>query len=303
MKRWLTRFWSGLFPVPEVGALEALLARAAFAWALWYYFPVFMQHTAQPEPVGLAHWVDLTWLHDAGTFGAYRVVFAIALVAYALGLALPVSVAVVTIMHILPWTLHNSQGFTFHANQIMSLTLLAQTFTVWYLAASGRVGWVKPGTPVATWSLFNSQFAIATAYFISVCSKMIRSDGEWLQNSYYVALDFVKTMRQNYYSSLDPAYATDPPLVAWFMEHPLVAAGLFDFGVLLETVMILTIGHRLWAFVVGVLLIGMHLGIAQLMNLFFPTHLVMLVIFFVNAPFLIAAIVRRCSGKTAAGAQ
>ena len=67
--------------------------------------------------------------------------------------------------------------------------------------------------------------------------------------------------------------------------------------------MILTIGHRLWAFVVGVLLIGMHLGIAQLMNLFFPTHLVMLVIFFVNAPFLIAAIVRRCSGKTAAGAQ
>lgn len=301
MKNWLARFWNGLFPMPEVGALEAFLSRTMLAAALWWFFPVFIQHTAQPEPVGLAHWMDLTWLHDAGTFGAYRIAFAVALVVYALGIALPVSVAVITIMHILPWTLHNSQGFTYHANQIMSLTLMAQTFTVWYLAARGRAGWMQPGAEAAKWGLFNSQFAIATAYFVSVCSKMIRSDGEWLQNSYYVALDFVKTMRQNYYSSLDPAYATDPPLVAWFMEHPLLAAGMFDFGVFLETVMILAIGHRLWAFVVGVLLIIMHLSIAEMMNLFFPTHLVMLVIFFVNLPFLIAATVARFKGKRAAG--
>ena len=301
MKNWLARFWNGLFPVPEVGAVEAFLSRSMLAAALWWFFPVFIQHTAQPEPVGLAHWMDLTWLHDAGTFGAYRTVFAMALVVYTLGIALPVSVAVITIMHILPWTLHNSQGFTYHANQIMSLTLMAQTLTVWYLAARGRAGWAQPGPEAGKWGLFNSQFAIATAYFVSVCSKMIRSDGEWLKNSYYVALDFVKTMRQNYYSSLDPAYATDPPLVAWFMEHPLVAAGMFDFGVFLETVMILAIGHRLWALVVGVLLIIMHLSIAEMMNLFFPTHLAMLVIFFVNLPFLIAAIIARLKGKPAAG--
>jgi hypothetical protein len=51
---------------------------------------------------------------------------------------------------------------------------------------------------------------------------------------------------------------------------------------------------------VGVLLIIMHLSIAELMNLYFPTHLVMLVIFFVNLPFLIAAIIERARGKRAA---
>jgi hypothetical protein len=293
MKELALRFWRWLFPLPEVGALEAFLARAMMAYGLWYFFPVFMQHTGQPVPVGLAHWFDLTWLHDADTFALYRKIFAAALVIYAAGVALPVTVALITIMHILPWTLHNSQGFTFHSHQIMSLTLMAQTATVWWLAGRKTAGWLQPSSKTNQWLLFNSQFAIATAYFVSVCSKMIRSDWQWFQNSHYVALDFVKTMRQNYYSSLDPQYAVDPPLVAFFMEHALLAACIFSFGVVLETVLVLVIGQRFWGLVIGVMLVLMHRGIAQMMNLFFPTHEFMQFVYFINVPFLVAWMVGR----------
>lgn len=288
MKNILSRCWNAIFPVPEVGAIEATIARSLFAWAMWSFYPVFIQHTAQPEPVGLAHWFDLTWMHDNAAYGMMRSAFAVALIAYAAGVALPLVLPALAIMHILPWTLHNSQGYTFHANQIMSLSLLGQTVTVWWMAARKRAGWLHPTGEASSWLLFNTQFVIAAAYLISVCSKMYRSDGEWLQNSYYVALDFVKTMRQNYYSGLDPQYAVDPPLVAWFMEHPLTAAIMFDFGVFLEAFMILAIGSRKWTFLFGASLIVMHLSIAKLMNLFFPTHLWMLVIYWVNLPFLVS---------------
>jgi hypothetical protein len=211
-----------------------------------------------------------------------------------------VAVPLITLTHILPWTLHNSQGFTYHGNQIMSLTMIAQTATVWWLAGKKKAGWLQPSAETGRWLLFNSQFAVATAYFVSVCSKMIRSDWQWFQNSYYVALDFVKTMRQNYYSSLDPQYATDPPFVVFFMEHPMLAASMFSFGVVLEILLFFVIGQRLWGLVTGVLLILMHLGIAEMMNLFFPTHVFMLVVFFINVPFLVAWAVGKVWGKARA---
>ena len=57
-------------------------------------------------------------------FPVYRAVFFGLLLLYAAGFALPLTLPLLTLAHILPPTLHNSQGFTFHGNQIMSLTLV-----------------------------------------------------------------------------------------------------------------------------------------------------------------------------------
>ena len=156
MKNLLARSWDALFPLPSVSVPEAFFLRVLLAAALFWFFPTSVSWQTQPAPVGLAHWMDLTWLSQPGVFPVYRAVFLGLLLLYAAAFVLPITLTLVTFLHILPPTLHNSQGFTFLGNQIMSLTLLAETFAVWYLAARGRVGWVKPGTPVATWSLFNS---------------------------------------------------------------------------------------------------------------------------------------------------
>lgn len=364
MKSWLTRFWRGLFALPDVSPVEALVYRALMAMAVFWFFPAAVQHTAQPEPVGLAHWTDLTWLHGDGVMPVYRTVFLAALLLFVAGVQLPAVLPLVTLLHILPPTLHNSQGFTFHGNQILSLTLLGMSAAAVSLAVMGRanvlrslslpqfvvllavvlleaflgcwfierlhqaaigslftvasmkLGWVvapaaqgwvnwavfivvfaalcvipcglvrswredrSPGAAADAWSLLSAQFTIAAAYLISVFSKFIRSDGEWLMNSHYVALDFVKTMRQNFHSSLDPQFAGDPPgYILTMLENPVLTAVFFDIGVALEAFMILAVGSRLGTFAFGISLIIMHYVIAQVMNLFFPTHIAMLAIF------------------------
>lgn len=359
MKDLLVRLWSSLFPVPSVSAVEGWLLRALFAAVLLWFFPTMVQHARQPEPVGLAHWFDLTWLHDPTVFAVYRAAFFGLLIAFACGISLPVTLPLATLMHILPLTLHNSQGFTFHGNQIMSLILLGMAVTILYFAARGKAEilpgacggkWLaalvviaaealliffvekqyrltslfasfavtdaamvmslgnvaafgvamavciavpsmlvralsrdsRTGREVDSWLLLTAQFVIAAAYLVSVFSKFIRSDGEWLVNSHYFALDFVKTLRQNYYSSLDPQFAVDPPAhIVTMLKHPVLSAIFFDLGLALEALMIVVVGNRKWTFIFGVSLISMHIVIWNVMNLFFPTHIAMLAIFWV----------------------
>ncbi len=362
MKTWLTRAWDNLFPLPSVTARDAFILRLLLAVALFWFFPPFYLDARQPEPVGLAHWFDLTWISAPGVFAIYRAVFFFFLLLLVSGFALPVTLPLVTLMHILPATLHNSQGFTFHGNQIMSLTLLGLSVMSIWLATTRRMTLLPKSVPPARWALMllivaalsaalfyfekqyrltglgslvcaslgltslsadatgwvnlfvfipafialavvpsllmrgaesadffangwfllTAQFVIAGAYLISVFSKFIRSDGMWLFNSHYVALDFVKTLRQNYYSSLDPQYAADPPAyVVMMMNNPFFTAIFFDIGVLLETAMIFLIGHRKWTCALGIVLIFMHYVIAGMMNLFFPTHVAMLTVFWV----------------------
>ena len=145
MKNFVARFWNGLFPVPSVSVIEAFFLRALLAGVLFWFFPPALQIQSQPEPVGLAHWFDLTWLSGAGVFPIYRAVFFGLLVLYVAGFALPVTLPLMTLVHILPATLHNSQGFTFHGNQIMSLTLVGLSVMTLYFAVTQRAG-VSPHT-------------------------------------------------------------------------------------------------------------------------------------------------------------
>jgi len=118
--------WQHAFPLPAVGRLEALLARALLAWVLIEFFPVFTPPAVQPVPVGLAHWFDLTWLGHAPTFLLYRQVSSVCWWSMCWGRGCPWCCRVLAIMQILPYTLTNSQGFTNHSHHILSVVLLAQ---------------------------------------------------------------------------------------------------------------------------------------------------------------------------------
>lgn len=285
MKKALNWVWQRIFPLPEVGALEAFLARAMLAYVLLEFFPIFTPPAVQPVPVGLAHWFDLTWIGNPQTLQLYRQVFTGVLVVYVLGVGLPVVLPVLAVMQILPFTLTNSQGFTNHSHHILSVVLLAQALVA---VCFPRGAWLQPHVIMNGWLLAASQAGIATAYFISICSKLWASGGMWLFHSHYIALDLVKTMRQNYYSALDPIYATEPPGVVWMLEHPMLVALIFDMGFFIEALILTSVGTRRLAFVFGVATIMMHRGINALMGLEFYQNESMLLIYFVNVPFLIA---------------
>lgn len=285
MKNVLNWIWQRAFPLPKVGQLEAFLARAMLAYAVFYFFPIFTPPTVQPVPVGLAHWFDLTWLGHTSNLQLYRQIFIGVLIVYVSGVGLPMVLPVLAVMHILPFTLINSQGFTNHSHHILSVVLLAQALVA---VCFPRGAWLQPLTVMNGWLLAASQAGIATAYFISVCSKLWASGGMWLFHSHYIALDLVKTMRQNYYSALDPRYATDPPSVVWMLENPMLTAVIFDMGFFIEALILTSVGTRRLAFVFGVATIMMHRGINALMGLEFYQNESMLLAYFVNVPFLIA---------------
>jgi len=285
MKALLHKAWAALFPLPQVDKLEALLSRLLVAYAMWYFYPIFTPPAEQPYPVGLAHFFDLTWLGHPAVLAQYKQLFTVILCLYAAGLALPVTLPVLAIMQILPYTLINSQGFTNHSHSILSVTLMAQALVA---VCHLRGAWLQPNARMNAWLLAAAQAGIACTYLISVCSKMIASGGTWLFKSHYIALDLVKTMRQNYYSQLEPRYATEPEGVVWMLQHPKLTALVFDSGFFIEALIVLAVGTRRLAFIFGVFAILMHRGIHYLMGLEFHQNEAMLAVFFVNVPFLLA---------------
>ena len=373
MNALLRRAWEALFPIPKVSRLEAFLARVFLAAILHRFLPAGMEQVTQPVPVGLAHFVNLTWLANPQAYAVYHFVFLMAAFLYAAGFMLHLTLPVLTLLQVLPFTLLNSQGHPHHGYQIISLAMLGMSVVAvaqwlkgngqpwpglgrslavkvsaaaavlvqgWLMAVNGpcdihsRViggpfgeggpSWaysllrialflvlslplarlVAGGQPAALMNaslLMAAQFMIAGAYLVSVCSKMKMSKGQWLFNSQYVALDFVKTTRQSYYSALDPKFAHDPSGVVFLMSHETLARLFFGGGVVLEPILIVAVGHRWLALAFGVALVIMHSAIEQLMTLRFPTNEYMDTLFFVNVPFLVALMVLKMQGKKRLG--
>ena len=288
MKRLLHLLWTHLFPLPVVSGLEGALARVFTACVVYCFLPIFSPPTVQPVPVGMAHFVDLTWLGQASSFEIYRQVLIALLVVYASGIALPVVLPVLATAYIALYTLINSQGFTNHSHHILAVVLFSQALAALFYLRPKAGSWLKPSAGLRAWMLVAAQAGIASAYLISVFSKLWNSGFTWLFRSHYIALDMVKTMRQNYYSALDPRYATEPPNVVWMLEHPFWTALLFDLGFFVEALIVLSVGTRKLAMIFGVGTICMHRSINYFMGLEFYQNESMLAVFFVNVPFVVA---------------
>lgn len=122
MIKWLFSGWNTL---PKVSAVEGFLSRLLFSLFLLFTLRLSIDYTQEPHPVGLLkllHGINdgklwLTWLADPSTWNVYRAIFAGLLVFYVAGAALPLVLPVLALMHVLPFTLYNSQGFTHHGTR------------------------------------------------------------------------------------------------------------------------------------------------------------------------------------------
>jgi hypothetical protein len=284
----LWRPLQGFFSPPRVTPLEGFLLRAFFALVVAYTLRFDVPFATQPHPAGLARFFDLTWLSDPGHYLFFRGVLGMLLLLYVGGVILPLTLPLLAVGHVLVFTLYNSQGYTHHGFQIVSLTLVAQAATVLYYTVLVGLRWRPPDARLNAWLLWQSQMIVVGTYLISVFSKMINSRGLWLWNSSYIALDLIKTRRQLYYGGLDPEYAGNPPEATWLLENPWIARGLFSTGFLLEAVAFLALASRKIGFLIGVGLILMHRSIAGLMGLRFDNNEMLCAIYLVGLPFLVA---------------
>lgn len=297
----IRKLTSGWYTLPNVSPLEGLFSRLLFAILLIFTLRAQIDFTTEPHPVGLLkilHFFGpgpyLTWLADPAKWQVFMAIFYALLAVYVMGFALVFVLPVLAIMHVLPFTLNNSQGYTHHGNQIVSCILIIQAIAVIYYSIRDKFTLAPPDQRLRAWLFVNAQVIVTGMYFISVFSKMDNSGGMWLWNCHHTALDMIKTQRQSFLNRFDPAYAEIPPEAYWMLEHPWTARLFFGSGLFLEVFCILGIGHRWLGPIMGVSLIIMHRCIDRLMGgVAFLYNELLCLIFLVSIPFFLAWVFER----------
>src|SRR6476659_7967611 len=121
---------------------EALLLRLCFGIAVvWGLWPVLAFEKIEMAN-GLAKFVDVSFFGGEDAAVWFRPLVVVAAVLYVLELGRPLGLVLLTLAHVGYNTLHNSQGFPFHGNNMIGLILLAQCgaelFWLGYRLVKGR---------------------------------------------------------------------------------------------------------------------------------------------------------------------
>jgi hypothetical protein len=336
IREWKARFASwvrgGYSPEP-ISAWEWTLMRLGFAClVMWEYRDWHpFDFAGQPSPVGIAKWVDLTWLNHRGAldemlaplvtllgpfgewlgmgghgrFDSILVVAAVCSVAYVFNVGLRWVLPLLAVGHTLMWTYYNSQGYQHHGHQLVSLVLWVQVAVVWcnvLFSGIGGTWWSRSVAPglLRDWLWFYVRGIVLFSYVTSALTKIVASRGLWVWNSKYLCAELVKSHRLSYYKELDPALAGDPPAAVWLLHHPFVAQVMFGMGFFIELFAWLGLRDRSCSAIMGAAIIIMHFNIAWLMRLNFDNHVWLCVIFLLNVPGWIAMAASRLSKPQAA---
>lgn len=324
-QRWKAAFvtWAkgGFVPEPITRwewFIMRLLFGAMLVWLFTDWHP--FRHVAQDKPKGIANFVDLTWLHygapdegegqivvneagekvktsargagpltwvpRAGLYEEFLVIACVLIAVYVLGYGIRFVLPVLAIMHMLVWTYHDSQGYTYHGHQMVSIMLFGQAAVAWWKRK-------QPNGEQHAQLWYYSRGIIIAGYITSVVTKIINSKGMWLWNSQYLCVEIIKTHRLSYYKDLEVEFAGDPASATLMLHHPYLAIVLFGVGFFIELFAWLGMRDRKWSCFMGVCIIVLHLSIAWLMRLSFTNHQILCFIFLVNVPWLIAVVLRR----------
>lgn len=272
---------------------EMSLMRIAFAAMVWQSIPSFYYPTSLSHPNGIAHVLDLTFLMDPEILGILRGVLAVAVVFYAAGLFMFLSLSVMTFLLVACGSLENSQGAINHSLQPLALTALAQWGVAGYFVVRDHMARKRAFFPVATPEAHRllvhaAKVALVACYVTSAFTKLERSDGQWIQRTPNLAVAIAKTNTNSYLNAFEPTNHWAKTAPAFIIGHPNLTRVFFGFGFALELFSFLALLGRWPAVLVGISLILMHDMVAQVMGLHFAIFERLAFIFLVNAPWLAA---------------
>jgi hypothetical protein len=283
------------FGWPERDSAELLLQRVAFAALVYVSFESQPRYTGQPYPVGIATWIDVSVLAAPRYVPWLRLALLAALLLYVAGRAMPLALAVMTLLFTGAGALAYSQGMLEHHTQLLAMVLLAQL--VAYLSGGWTLRRAAPRRVhdrAASYSLE----VIAAAYVLAGLTKVVLSRGRWIIDLPMIATDIVKSYGQAYCTSGAPGWlARGDAIAAFALTHPNGMRALFAPGPLLELGAGLALVGRRSAFAVGTGLVLMHLGIESMMAISFPESAVLLLIYLVDLPFLLVVATRSRRGR------
>jgi hypothetical protein len=278
--------------VPHAG-WEMTLMRIAFAVMVWQSVPIFFYQTSLPHPTGIAHFVDLSFLMNPEILGVLRGALAVAVVFYAAGLYVFLSLSVMTFLLVACGSLDNSQGAINHSFQPLALAALAQWTVAGFFLIRDRMVRKTAFFPLATAETHRllvhaAKVALVSCYVTSAFTKLERSDGEWINRTPNLAVAIAKTNVTSYLNAFEHTSHWAKTAPALIIDHPRLTRVFFGFGLALELFSFLALLGRWPAALIGGSVIAMHHMISQVMGLHFAIFEKLALIFLVNAPWLVA---------------
>ena len=312
-------------------AFEWWVMRLGLAVMALVATPAGLPYSSQPTPVGIAKFLDLTWLGDPPTptwMMPLLVLFAILL---GFGLAPLLGAAGLLVLHTAVGTFANSQGGgggSHHSTNLIGLMLLGQVLACLYRDAGAlrRGGWrgllavrgqdwawfrhlgrhpsvgfrrasdamESSAESFRSLQIYTILQMMAMSYVVSGISKLWRSGGSWLSETRNLPLQFEKNRLNEFHDTLVmPAQTSTDWMAAWIGQHPTLAALLFGGGLFLELFAFAGLWNRRSLACFGLAIISMHIMISDLMNLGFFYNKIALLLFWVNVPYWIHALRRR----------
>ena len=134
---------------------------------------------------------------------------------------------------------------------------------------------------------FTAQF-IAGAYLLAAISKLTASGLAWISDSPYVALQILKSFDYAYFDTGLKVHLAKGIQMSYFITtHTSLIKALFTSTLVLELFAFVIMFSKRLAFIYSILLLGMHLGILIVMDIFFPTISMPLIIILINPFYLL----------------
>lgn len=292
-------------PVIAYRGHERILMRLLFALILFDSIPWDPRFADLPNPHGLARLVNLGVFLDPGLLGACRILSIVALIAYVAGFLPVVGGGLVLLIATAIGTVGNSQGAIGHSTQLVVMVLLGQWIAHGVSLARTPVGrrlaaLLRPDAAAQNLAIHASKLVICAAYLASALSKIIDSDGQWIRDVPYLAVQMTKSNQMEFFNSLEPVADQTVQIASMILAHPWAARLLFGAGLGIEFFCLLAMLGRAWAFGVGLALVAMHLSISAIMGIDFDSHIALVIVFFLNLPGLpamLAPLIRRCRDR------
>lgn len=243
---------------------------------------------SQPHPHGFARWgLDFTWMGNPAWFTPLLGLYFLAVLVYALGLAVIGPLVIVLLFQTSASTLNLSQGVQGHSGQIIGLTVLGMILAAAVhrsRPADGQVvkKWRRPSPELHAQTFSGAMQAIAATYVAAGVTKLVLSDGEWLSRAKNFVLQWRKAADETLYTTgVEPGGAAE-----WFgsllMNHAWVAPVFLGAGLLLELGTPLALLNRRISLLTGLCLIGFHQSLNLVMSLPFYYNQYLVLLLYIN---------------------
>lgn len=270
-------------------AWELRLQRVAFAVLVYLAFHAQPRYSGQPFPVGIAGWIDFSFLGHRAVEPWVEIALLTALACYVAGRAMPIAVAVMTVLYTGAGALAYSQGMLEHHTQLLALVLLAQ-FVAYVQASLNRRSAAQRHQLATLYSLE----VVAAGYVMAGLMKVLLSHGKWVMQVPMIVTDIAKAHGQEFCTTGEAALIPRADYVAGLiLTYPNVARAMMAPALLFELGAGISVFDRSLAFVVGLGLFIMHRGIDSVMAIRFPENEALVLIYLVNVPYLLVLLSRR----------